>query len=220
MANRTVHLRRILLHHIHLAANITRRLRRYLRRISSLNANFLIKPYFYLHFSRFLRCVHRCFCFFSSFSLFFSVSVKTQILVKYFFADSLHNYFSLLQQKIVSEIRTILIFHYFTDKSAAKCADQTALLYGISRVSATDSFPKAIFRAPIVELFIKFSEYSSNPGTSNNIGSMSFAVPMTSTLFSAPKSGGFSKTARLTFLFLSSPMNFSPPSVKIQNWPS
>ena len=56
--------------------------------------------------------------FFSSF-LFFSVSVKTQILVKYFFADSLHNFFSLLQQKIVSEIRTILIFHFFTDKSVA-----------------------------------------------------------------------------------------------------
>ena len=56
--------------------------------------------------------------FFSSF-LFFSVSVKTQILVKYFFADSLHNFFSLLQQEIVSEIRTILIFHFFTDKSVA-----------------------------------------------------------------------------------------------------
>ena len=57
--------------------------------------------------------------FFSSFSLIFSVSVKTQILVKcLFITDSLHNIFRSYDKKIVSEIRTIRIFRYFTDKSA------------------------------------------------------------------------------------------------------
>ena len=57
--------------------------------------------------------------FFSSFSLIFSVSVKTQILVKCFFLRTVYIiFFALTTKKVFSEIRTIRIFHHFTDKSA------------------------------------------------------------------------------------------------------
>ena len=63
-------------------------------------------------------CSSLFFVLFSSFSLLFSGSVKTQILVKCFYlTDSLHNIFALTTKKVFSEIRTIRIFHHFTDKS-------------------------------------------------------------------------------------------------------
>ena len=64
-------------------------------------------------------CSSLFFVLFSSFSLFFSGSVKTQILVKCFFSRTVYIiFFALTTKKVFSEIRTIRIFHHFTDKSA------------------------------------------------------------------------------------------------------
>ena len=61
--------------------------------------------------------------FFGSFLVLFSVLLRkrknTNSCQVFFLADSLHNIFRSYDKKIVSEIRTIRIFRYFTDKSVA-----------------------------------------------------------------------------------------------------
>lgn len=61
---------------------------------------------------------------------------------------------------IFSETHTISSLPVIRQENTAFYANQTALLYGISCVSASQSFPSPKYSALFVELFIKLFEYS------------------------------------------------------------